>query len=205
MSKSVNSSDSIVPIVIESTPTGERTYDVYSRLLKSRVIFLNGEIKASSASSIIAQLLFLELEDREADISLYIMSPGGEIASATAIYDTMQHIACDVATYCIGEASSAGAILLSAGAPGKRYALPGARIMIHQPHGGVHGTASEVRIGTNELEKQKKCIYKILAKHTKKTMKQVEQDCQQDYYMSATEAKKYGIIDAITKPNKIRR
>lgn len=187
----------MTPYVIERTSNGERACDIYSRLLKDRIIFLGQPIDAEVASGVIAQMLFLQLENKEADISLYIMSPGGSVNAGLAIYDTMQHIDNDVATYCIGEAASMGAILLAAGAKGKRYALPSARVMIHQPWGGASGDATDIRIQANEIDRLKTRLNNILAKHTGKKLQDIEKDTDRDFFMSAEEAKKYGLIDKV--------
>ncbi len=188
---------SLVPVVIEQTPQGERAYDIYSRLLKDRIIMLSGEIDNYMSSIIVSQLLFLESDNPEKEIFLYINSPGGTITSGLAIYDTMQYIKCDVSTICVGEAASMAAILLASGAKGKRYALPHSRIMIHQPIGGVTGQATEIDIHAREILKLRKEINKILAQHTNKRVSTIEKDTERDYFMSATEAMKYGIIDKV--------
>lgn len=186
-----------IPFVIEKTGTGERGMDIYSRLLKDRIIFIGDGIDSHLAQAVVAQMLFLELENREKDISLYIMSPGGEINAGMAIYDTMQHIKSDVATYCVGQAASMGAFLLAAGTKGKRYALPNARIMIHQPWGGAQGTASDITIQAKEIERLKADLNKLLAKHTGKPVKTIEKDADRDFFMGADEAMKYGIVDKV--------
>lgn len=188
---------SLVPYVIEQTSRGERSYDIYSRLLKDRIIFLNEEVTDASASVIVAQLLFLESEDPGKDISLYINSPGGSVTAGMAIYDTMNYIKCDVSTICIGMAASMGAFLLSGGAKGKRYALPNAEVMIHQPSGGAKGQATEIKIVAENILKTKKKLNEILAKNTGKPLEQIEIDTERDYYMTAEEAKEYGLIDNI--------
>jgi len=188
---------SLVPYVIEQTSRGERSYDIYSRLLKDRIIFLNEEVTDASASVIVAQLLFLESEDPGKDICLYINSPGGSVTAGMAIYDTMNYIKCDVSTICIGMAASMGAFLLSGGAKGKRYALPNAEVMIHQPSGGARGQATEIKIVAENILKTKKKLNEILAKNTGKPLEVIEQDTERDYYMSAEEAKAYGLIDNI--------
>lgn len=185
----------LVPMVVEQTNRGERAYDIYSRLLKERIIFIGGPIDDHVANLVIAQLLFLEAEDPEKDVTLYINSPGGVVYSGLAIYDTMQYIKPDVATYCVGLAASMGALLLAAGAPGKRFALPYSRIMIHQPWGGARGQASEVEIEAREILRLKHIGNEILARHTGKSIEQVERDTDRNYYMSAEEAKEYGVID----------
>jgi len=188
---------SLVPIVIEKTPQGERAYDIYSRLLKDRIIMLNGEINDYTSNIIVSELLFLESEDAEKDIFLYINSPGGGITAGLAIYDTMQYIKCDVSTICIGTAASMGAILLAAGTKGKRYSLPHSRIMIHQPLGGVSGQATEIEIHAKEILRLRKLVNEIMAKHTGKRLKTIEKDTERDYFMDSQEALKYGIIDKV--------
>ena len=187
----------LVPIVVEQTGRGERAYDIFSRLLKERIVFIGTPIDDTVASLTIAQLLFLESEDPEKDIHLYINSPGGSVSAGLAIYDTMQYIRPDVATICIGMAASMGAVLLAGGAKGKRTALPNARIMIHQPWGGVQGTATDISIQAEEILKTKKRINEIIAAHTGRTLDQVEKDTDRDKYLSAEEAKAYGLIDNI--------
>ena len=188
---------SLVPYVVEQTSRGERTYDIYSRLLKDRIIFLGEEVNETTASLIVAQLLFLESEDPGKDIQLYINSPGGVVSCGLAIYDTMQYIKCDVSTICIGMAASMGAFLLAGGTKGKRMALPNAEIMIHQPSGGAKGQATEIQIAAENILKTKKKLNEIIAANTGKPIEQVAQDTERDYYMSAEEAKEYGIIDSI--------
>ncbi len=190
-----------IPYVIERTGRGERSYDIYSRLLKDRVILLSGEINDMVASSIVAQLLFLEAEDPEKDINLYINSPGGVITSAFSIYDTMNYIQADVCTICVGQAASAGAFLLSCGAKGKRYSLPNSRIMIHQPLGGAQGQATDIEIQAKEILRLKSILNDILAKNTSQPLKKIVQDTERDFFMSAKEAKDYGIIDKILIKN----
>jgi ATP-dependent Clp protease protease subunit len=187
----------LVPIVVETTGRGERAYDIYSRLLKERIVFIGTPIDDTIASLVIAQLLFLESEDPDKDIHLYINSPGGSVTSGLAIYDTMQYIRPEVSTICIGMAASMAAVLLTGGAKGKRTALPNARVMIHQPWGGVQGTASDIRIQAEEILKTKKRINEIIAAHAGKTVEVVEKDTDRDYYMSSQEAKDYGLIDNI--------
>ncbi len=186
-----------VPIVIEQTGRGERAYDIYSRLLKDRIIMLGTPIDDHVANLIVAQLLFLEAEDPEKDIYLYINSPGGVVTAGLAIYDTMQYIKPDVVTICMGQAASMGAVLLAAGAPGKRFALPHARIMIHQPLGGFQGQATDIEIHAKEILRLKRMLNEILAKHTGQPVEKVEQDTERDYFMSAEEARKYGLIDKV--------
>ena len=186
-----------IPYVIERTSRGERSYDIYSRLLKDRVVILSGEIDDMMASSIIAQLLFLEAEDPQKDIFVYVNSPGGVISSGLSIYDTMNYIKPDISTICIGQAASMGAFLLSSGTKGKRYALPNARIMIHQPLGGARGQASDIEIQAKEILYQKNELNKILAKNTGQNIKKIQTDTERDFFMSAKEAKDYGIIDDV--------
>ena len=187
----------LVPMVVEQTNRGERAYDIYSRLLKERIIFIGGPIDDHVANLVIAQMLFLESEDPERDVTLYINSPGGLVYSGLAIYDTMQYIKPDVATYCVGMAASMGALLLTAGTKGKRYALPYSRIMIHQPLGGARGQASELEIEAREILRLKRIGNEILSRHTGHDIDVVEKDTDRNYYMSAEEALKYGIIDDI--------
>ena len=187
----------LVPMVIEKSQFGERAYDIYSRLLKERIIFLGGPIDDTSANIIIAQLLFLESEDQKKDIQFYINSPGGSVSSTMAIYDTMNHIKADVSTICVGIAASGAAILLSSGTKGKRYVLPSAEVMIHQPLGGTEGQASDIAITAKHILKTKDMLNKLLAKNTGKSVSEVEKDTDRDFFMSAEEAKKYGIIDKI--------
>lgn len=189
----------LVPMVIEKTQNGERSYDIYSRLLKDRIIFLGGPIDDEVANIVMAQLLFLESEDAKKDISLYINSPGGVVTAGMAIYDTMQLVKPDVSTICMGQAASAAAVLLTAGAAGKRFALPNARILIHQVMGGAEGQATDIEIQTKEILRIKKNINEILAKHSGQDAAKIEKDSDRDYYMSADEAKKYGLIDKIIK------
>lgn len=188
---------SLLPYVIEQTSRGERSYDIYSRLLKDRIIFLGEEVNDVSASVIVAQLLFLEAEDPEKDIHLYINSPGGSVTAGMAIYDTMQFIKCDVSTTCIGMAASMGAFLLAGGAKGKRYALPNAEIMIHQPSGGAQGQATDIKIVADHILKTRTKLNKILAENTGQDLSVIEVDTERDNYMSAEEAKAYGLIDEV--------
>ena len=188
---------SLVPYVIEQTSHGERSYDIYSRLLKERIIFLGEEVNDTTASLIVSQLLFLESEDPEKDISLYIMSPGGSVTAGMAIYDTMNYIKCDVSTICIGMAASMGAFLLSSGAKGKRYALPNAEIMIHQPSAGTQGQFTDMAIHLKRLEIIKKRMNKILSENTGKPVETVTADCERDNFMTADEAVAYGLIDKV--------
>ncbi len=187
----------LVPMVVEQTNRGERAYDIYSRLLKDRIIFLGGEINDHVANLVVAQMLFLASEDPEKDIYLYINSPGGEIYSGLAIYDTMQYIRPAVSTICVGMAASMAAILLAAGTPGKRYALPYSRVMIHQPSGGARGQAKEIEIHAKEILTLKKQTNEILAKHTGQPIERIEEDVDRDHFFSAEEAKSYGLIDGI--------
>ncbi|MCR4421700.1 MAG: ATP-dependent Clp endopeptidase proteolytic subunit ClpP [Spirochaetales bacterium] len=187
----------LVPIVIEQSSAGERSFDIFSRLLKDRIVFIDDEINDQTAKLVIAQLLFLDSEDPDRDIHLYINSPGGVITSGLAIYDTMQLIKPDVCTICIGQAASMAAVLLAAGAPGKRTALPHSRIMIHQPWGGFQGKASEIEIQAKEMAKMKAQILEILSKHTGKSIKKIEKDIELDYFMDAPSAIEYGLIDKI--------
>ena len=189
-----------VPMVIEQSNFGERAYDIYSRLLKDRIIFIGNEIIEIVANSVIAQLLFLEKEDSTKDIDIYINSPGGSVVDGLAIYDTMQLIRPQVSTICVGLAASMGAVLLASGAPGKRYALPNAKIMIHQPWGGFRGAASDIEIHAREMLATKKRLNEILAKHSGQTVKQVEKDTDRDRFMDPPEALKYGLIDQIIEP-----
>ena len=186
-----------VPYVIEQTGKGERSYDIYSRLLKDRIIFLGNQVDDHIANLIVAQMLFLESDDPEKDIYLYINSPGGSVSAGLAIYDTMQYIRADVATVCVGQAASMGALLLSGGAAGKRYALPHARIMIHQPLGGFSGQASDVEIHAKEMLRVKEEVNRILSHHSGKSMKQIVEDTDRDNFMTSEQAKEYGIIDEV--------
>ena len=187
----------LVPMVVEQTPRGERAFDIYSRLLKERIIFLTGPIDDYISNLVIAQLLFLESENPEKDISIYINSPGGIISSGLAIYDTMQFVKPEVATLCVGQAASMGSLLLAGGAAGKRFALPNSRVMIHQPLGGFQGQASDIEIHAKEILVMKQKVNEILAKHTGKTLKKIEKDTDRDNFLNAGEAKSYGIIDDI--------
>ena len=198
----VPQSNYYIPYVVEQTGRGERSYDIYSRLLKDRIIFLGTAVDDGVANSIIAQLLFLQMEDGKKDINLYINSPGGSVTAGLALYDTMQFLTCDVNTYCIGMAASMGAVLLAAGTKGKRYALPNSDIMIHQVSGGAQGTASDVERTVEFMFKLKKRLIAILAKHTGKNEDQVKTDSDRDYYMTADEAKAYGLVDEVVKSRK---
>ena len=189
----------LIPMVVEQTSRGERAYDIYSRLLKDRIIFVGAPIDDNFSNLIIAQLLFLEAEDPDKDIHLYINSPGGVVTSGLAVYDTMQYIRPAVSTICIGQASSMGALLLAAGAKGKRFALPNVRIMIHQPMGGFQGQATDIEIHAREILKMKGSLNQILANHTGQPLERIRQDTERDFFMSGEEAKKYGIIDDVLK------
>jgi len=187
----------LVPMVIESSSRGERAYDIYSRLLRERIIFLGDQIEDHVANLIIAQLLFLESEDPDKDIMLYINSPGGHVTAGLAIYDTMQYVRCDVATICMGQAASMGAFLLAAGAKGKRYSLPHSRIMIHQPSGGFGGQASDIELHAKEILRLKAKLNEIMQKHSGQPLDRIEKDTDRDYFMGAGEAKEYGLIDEV--------
>lgn len=189
----------LVPMVVEQTGRGERAYDIFSRLLKDRIIFIGNGINDDISNLIIAQLLFLQAEDAEKDISIYINSPGGSVTAGLAIYDTMQYLRCDVATYCVGQAASMGAVLLTAGAAGKRYALPNARIMIHQPWGGVQGQAADISIQAQEILRLRTRLNEILAHHTGKPLDQIEKDTDRDFFMSAKDAATYGLVDEVVE------
>ena len=189
--------NNLVPIVIEQTGRGERSYDIYSRLLKDRIVFIDGEIIDITADLVVAQLLFLESQDPEKDIHVYINSPGGSVTAGLAIYDTIQYIKPDVSTICMGQAASMAALLLSCGSAGKRFALPSSRILIHQPWGGVSGQAADIGIQAREIVRIKKLIISYFARHTGKAEKTVAKDLERDYYMSAEEAKNYGIVDKV--------
>ena len=193
---------SLVPYVIEQTSRGERSYDIYSRLLKDRIIFLGEEVSDVSANIVVAQLLFLEAEDPNKDIQLYINSPGGSVTAGLAIYDTMQYIKCDVSTVCIGMAASMGSFLLSGGAKGKRFALPNAEIMIHQPSGGARGQATEIQIAAEHILRTRKRLNEILAANTGQSLEVIQVDTERDNYMSAEEAVKYGLIDSVIENRK---
>ncbi len=188
-----------IPFVIEKTGRGERQYDIYSRLLEDRIVFIGTPIDDMVANVVIAQLLFLQKENKSQDINMYINSPGGSVTAGLAIYDTMQFVHCDVATYCIGQAASMGAVLLSAGTKGKRFALPHARIMIHQPWGGAQGSAADISIQAEEILRLRKIINDILAKHTGQPLKQIEKNTDRDYFMSAEECKTYGLVDEVVE------
>jgi ATP-dependent Clp protease, protease subunit len=189
--------NTLVPIVIEQTGIGERSYDIYSRLLKDRIVFIDGEIVDVTADLVVAQLLFLESQDPEKDINIYIHSPGGSVTAGLAIYDTIQHVKPDVQTICIGQAASMGALLLACGAPGKRFALPSSRILIHQPWGGVQGQAADIGIQAKEMIRLKKLIINYFAHHTGKGEETIAHDVERDYFMSADEAVSYGLVDKV--------
>lgn len=191
----------LVPMVIEQTPRGfERAYDIYSRLLKDRILFIGTPVDDYVANLVIAQLLFMQMEDKDKDINVYINSPGGSVTAGLAIYDTMQFVKCDVATYCVGQASSMGAVLLSAGTKGKRFALPNSRIMIHQPWGGVQGAAADISIQAKEILKLRDRINEILAHHTGQPLDKIQRDTDRDYFMSSQESKDYGLVDEVILP-----
>jgi len=187
----------LIPMVVEQSPRGERAYDIYSRLLKERIIFLGTPVTDEIASLIIAQMLFLEAEDPDKDMTFYVNSPGGVVTAGLAIYDTMRYVRCDIATLCMGQAASMGALLLAAGTKGKRYALPNSRILIHQPMGGFHGQATDIDIHAQEILRMRNDLNKILALHTGQNIRKIKKDTERDYFMSAEEAKKYGIIDKV--------
>ncbi len=187
----------LVPMVVEQTNRGERAFDIYSRLLKDRIIFIGTAIDDSVANLVIAQMLFLQMDDQNKDINVYINSPGGIVTAGLAIYDTMQFVKCDVNTYCVGQAASMGAVLLAAGTKGKRFALPNARVMIHQPWGGAQGAASDISIQANEILKMRDNLNAILSKHTGKPVDKIAQDTDRDYFMSAEESREYGLVDVV--------
>jgi ATP-dependent Clp protease, protease subunit len=196
---------SIIPIVIEQTGRSERAYDIYSRLLKDRIIFIGTGIDDNVANIVIAQLLFLQTEDPGKDIHIYVNSPGGIVSSGLAIYDTMQYVKPDIATYCIGQAASMGALLLSAGASGKRFALPHSRIMLHQPMGGFHGQATDIEIHAREILKMKETLNGIIAHHTGQSLEKIQTDTDRDFFMSGQEAKEYGIVDEVISSLKVSK
>jgi len=198
----IEKSQGLVPMVVEQTGRGERAFDIFSRLLKDRIIFIGSGINDDISNLIIAQLIFLEAEDPEKDISMYINSPGGSVTAGMAIYDTMQFLKCDVATYCVGQAASMGAVLLAAGAAGKRYALPNARIMIHQPWGGVQGQASDISIQAKEILRIRARLNEILAEHTGKPLEEIEKDTDRDFFMPSSDALAYGLVDEVLKSRK---
>ena len=202
MKSDKNPKSYLIPMVVEQTSRGERSYDIYSRLLQDRIVLLGGEVTDESANLIVAQLLFLQSQDAKKTINMYINSPGGSVTAGLAIYDTMQFISCPVATYCIGQAASMGAVLLTAGAKGKRFALPNARIMIHQPWGGAEGKASDIEITAREILRLKGRLNHILADHAGKSYEDVVRDTDRDYFMSADEAAAYGLIDRVVSPKK---
>lgn len=189
--------DMLIPMVVEKSGSGERAYDIYSRLLKDRIVFVSEEIEDGMANAVVAQLLFLQAQDDKKDISMYINSPGGSVTAGLAILDTMKMVKCPVATYCVGQAASMGAILLSAGEKGKRHSLPNARIMIHQPWGGAQGKASDIEITAKEILRLKEILNQILADSSGKTLEEVTKDTDRDHFMSATEAQKWGIVDNV--------
>ena len=191
-----------IPTVIEKTGRGERAYDIYSRLLEDRIVFVGTPITDTVANIVIAQLLFLQKENKNQEISLYINSPGGYVSDGLAIYDTMQFITCDIATYCIGQAMSMGALLLAAGAPGKRFILPHARVMLHQPSGGVGGTAADIERHAEEIIKLRKEMNEIFARHTGQSLDRIDRDSDRDFFLNAPEAKKYGLVDEVIAPLK---
>ena len=194
----------MIPYVVEQTARGERTYDIYSRLLLERIVFISGEVNDEMANAVCAQLLFLQSQDDKKDISVYVNSPGGSVTAGLAIYDTMQFVKCPIATYCIGQAASMGAVLLAAGAPGKRHALPTARIMIHQPWGGAEGKASDIEITAKEILRLKERLNEILSFHSGKSIEEVVRDTDRDHFMSAEQAKDWGIIDKVVVNEKAR-
>ena len=191
-----------VPYVIEKTGRGERAYDIYSRLLEDRIIFIGTPIDDTVANAVIAQLLFLQKDNKSQDINIYINSPGGSVSAGLAIYDTMQFVQCNVATYCIGQNASMAALLLAGGSKGKRHALPNSRVMIHQPWGGAQGTAADIEIQATEILKMKAQLNQLLAKHSGQSLKKIETDADRDHYMSAAEAKEYGLVDEVVEPLK---
>jgi len=192
----------LVPIVVEQTGMGERSYDIYSRLLKDRIVFLDGEISDLSADLVVAQLLFLDGQDTEKDVNLYINSPGGSVTAGLAIYDTMQYIKSNIQTICVGQAASMAALILAAGTPGKRFVLPSSRVLMHQPWGGAHGQARDIGIQSKEIIRLKKLTINYFAKHTGKTVEQIATDMERDFYMSAEDAVAYGAVDAILTRDK---
>ena len=192
----------LVPYVIEKTGRGERAYDIYSRLLKDRIIFVGSAIDDVVANVAVAQMLFLQMDDEKKDINLYLNSPGGSITAGLAIYDTMQFVRCDVATYCIGQASSMAAVLLAGGKKGKRYVLPSSRVLIHQPWGATQGVTADISIQTKEMLRIRDCVNKILVKHTGQSLQKIEKDTDRDFFMSAAEAVKYGIVDEVLQEKK---
>ena len=197
MKKGLDQKSYLVPMVVEQTNRGERSYDIYSRLLQDRIVLLSGEVNDESANLIVAQLLFLQAQDPKKEISVYVNSPGGSVTAGLAIYDTMQFVKCPIATYCIGQAASMGAILLTAGTKGRRFSLPNARIMIHQPWGGAEGKASDIEITAREILRLKEKLNEILSAHSGKKMADVVKDTDRDHFMSAAEAKEWGLIDEV--------
>ena len=191
--------NSLVPYVVEQTGNGERSYDIFSRLLKDRIIFVDGEITDATADLAVAQILFLESQDPEKDISLYINSPGGSVTAGLAIYDTMQYVRCDIQTICLGQAASMGAVLLAGGTKGKRYALPSSRVMIHQPWGGAQGQATDISIQAKEIIRLKRLTIEYFAEKTGKDIETIAKDMERDFYMSAEESREYGIVDTVMK------
>jgi ATP-dependent Clp protease protease subunit len=194
----------LIPMVVEQTGRGERAYDIYSRLLKDRIVFLGGVVDDHLANIIIAQILFLESEDPERDINLYINSPGGQITAGMAVYDTMQYVRCPVSTLCFGQAASMGAVLLAAGTQGKRFALPHARILLHQPMGGYQGQATDIDIHAKEIIRMREEIENILVKHTKQTIEKIHEDTERDFFMGGEQAKEYGIIDKVLSKRELK-
>ena len=195
----------MVPYVVEQTGKGERTYDIYSRLLLDRIVFISGEVNDEMANAVVAQLLFLQSQDPKKQINVYVNSPGGSVTAGLAIYDTMQFVTCPIATYCIGQAASMGAVLLTAGTKGKRFSLPNARIMIHQPWGGAEGKASDIEITAKEILRLKERLNEILAKHSGKKMEDVVRDTDRDHFMSAEEAKEWGLIDKVVEQKAVEQ
>ena len=200
-----NYAQTLVPIVVEQTSRGERAYDIYSRLLKDRIIFIGNVVNDVIANMVIAQMLFLQMDDPDREINVYINSPGGIVTSGLAIYDTIQFVKPEVYTYCVGQATSMGAVLLAAGTKGKRYILPHARVMIHQPWGGVQGAAADISIQAKEILTLRDKIYDILVKHTGQSLEKIKKDCDRDFFMSAQEAKDYGIIDEVIESSKSKK
>ncbi len=199
MSRSDDARSFLIPMVIEKTGRGERAYDIYSRLLEDRIVFIGTAIDDNVANVVIAQLLFLQKENKHQDINLYINSPGGMVSAGLAIYDTMQFVQCDVATYCVGQAASMGAVLLTAGTKGKRFALPHSRIMIHQPWGGARGTATDIEIHAEEILKTKRTLNEVISRHTGKPIESVERDTDRDKFMDPHQAKAYGLVDEVVE------
>jgi len=200
-----NYAQTLVPMVVEQTSRGERAYDIYSRLLKDRIIFVGSVVNDLVANTVIAQLLFLQMDDPDREINVYINSPGGIVTSGLAVYDTMQFVKPDVSTYCMGQATSMGAVLLAAGTKGKRYILPHARVMIHQPWGGVQGAAADISIQAKEILTLRDKIYAILVKHTGQSVDKIKKDCDRDFFMSAEEARDYGLVDEVIEDSKVEK